>query len=108
MLFTSTNLSSKLLAKALVEKFKETGSCQLKGLVWSVSWKPPENLYKFVEFTLAQKKGQWTTVYLYLDNDYTGKKNANVTHSFKNTWNNLYGFRKEGVLLGINVVTMNS
>ncbi|MHA2247377.1 MAG: hypothetical protein ACXADY_20690 [Candidatus Hodarchaeales archaeon] len=97
-----------LLATALVENFREMGSCQLRGLVLCVSWKPPENLYKLVGFARAKKRGQWTTVYLYLDNDYTGKGNANATYSFKNTWNNMYGFRKEKVLLGMNVAMMNS
>ncbi|MFW9994152.1 MAG: hypothetical protein ACFFD4_19060 [Candidatus Odinarchaeota archaeon] len=97
-----------LLATALVENFRETGYCQLKGLVLCASWKPPENLYKLVGMALAKKNGQWTTLYLYLDSDYTGKGNANVTYSFKNTWNNMHGFRKERTLLGMNVAAMDS
>ncbi|MFW9990471.1 MAG: hypothetical protein ACFFD4_00285 [Candidatus Odinarchaeota archaeon] len=46
--------------------------------------------------------------YLYLDSGYTGKGNANMTYSFKDTWNNIYGFKTETMLLGVNVSTLDS
>jgi hypothetical protein len=97
-----------LLATALAENFRETGRCQLKGLVLCLSWEPPENLFKLIGMALTKKRKKWTTLFLYLDSDYTGKGNANITYSFKHAWNNIYGFKPETVLLGINVSAMNS
>ncbi|MFW9990444.1 MAG: hypothetical protein ACFFD4_00150 [Candidatus Odinarchaeota archaeon] len=31
-----------------------------------------------------------------------------MTYSFKNTWNNIYGFKPETVLLGVNVMALHS
>jgi hypothetical protein len=36
------------------------------------------------------------------------KGNANMTYSFKNVWNNIYGFIPETVLLGLNVSAVDS
>ncbi|MHA1449404.1 MAG: hypothetical protein ACTSP4_08295, partial [Candidatus Hodarchaeales archaeon] len=52
--------------------------------------------------------GKWTTLYIYLDGKYSGKGNASASYSWKNTWNNVYGFEPETVLLGKNVMATDS
>jgi len=97
-----------LLATALVENFRETGIYKLKGLKLCLSFDPPENVYKLIGRALTKKRGKWTTLFLYLDSEYSGKGNANAAFSWKNTWNNIYGFEPETVLLGKNVMAMDS
>ncbi len=97
-----------LLACALAENFRETGNYKLKGLKLCLSFDPPGNVYKLVGRAMTKKRGKWTTLYLYLDSEYTGKGNANASFSWKNTWNNIYGFEPETVLLGKNVLAMES
>jgi len=43
-----------------------------------------------------------------LDSEYAGKRNANASLSWKSTWNNIYGFESETVLLGKIVMMMES
>ncbi|MHA1449605.1 MAG: hypothetical protein ACTSP4_09325 [Candidatus Hodarchaeales archaeon] len=97
-----------LLATALAENFRETRKTSLKGLKLCLSFDPPENIYKLIGRAITKKRKKWTTLYLYLDSDYTGKGNANAAYSWRNTWNNVYGFKPETILLGMNVMAMHS
>lgn len=97
-----------LLATSLAENFRETGKTTLKGLKLCLSFDPPRNIYKLVGRALTKKRKKWTTLYLYIDSEYTGKGNASVAYCWKNTWNNVYGFKPETVLLGMNVMATGS
>jgi len=57
---------------------------------------------------MTKKRKKWTTLFLYLDSEYTGKGNANAAYSWKDTWNNVYRFKPETVLLGMNVMATDS